>query len=476
MRPKILASRVAGRNHRADKPNVGRLVSHSIAGIGKIKNTKKPKEIRKMDKLKFDLSNRKLQVIRLCMTVGLAMFFVAILLLLASRSNLPTLASSPASTEDSILNNGTVITIGVAAALSDPVGWLGWPQVNAVQLAISQTNALGGVEIGGSSYTLAVTYADSACDPTQAITAANTLLSAGVVTVIGHSCTGASFAAQPLYNTAGVPMVSPSASGIVLTEQGYNTTFRVFPRDDAEAILMAEYFRETLEMDAVGIVEWGGYEWVTDAFSNTFSTLGGSITSRHTVTSTDTFTATLMTLQAESPDAVFYADFDANHAGFLSSIAHNLGLSIIGWDAGSNENAFGDYVAAAGEAAEGDFAGLNPRRTADMPGYNTLNAAYQAADFPNNGDEAGRWGAYAYDAAKIIISAIEQADSTNPADIRNALAATTNYLGVVGTYEGFDLHGDVIPQWSWLAHNQNGQWVVVFPSKVFLPLTLANFP
>ncbi len=42
-----------------------------------------------------------------------------------------------------------VITVGVAADLSGPVATIGELQVRAVQLAISQSNAAGGIDIGG---------------------------------------------------------------------------------------------------------------------------------------------------------------------------------------------------------------------------------------------------------------------------------------------------------------------------------------
>jgi len=318
--------------------------------------------------------------------------------------------------------------------------------------------------------------ADSACNVTQAVTAANTLLDAGAVAVVGHTCSSATRSAQGIYNAAGVPMVSPSSSAIDLTEEGYTTTFRVFPKDDAQAVLMATYFRQSLGMDMLALVEWSGYEFSADAFSNTFTNLGGTTTSQRTVTSTDDYTTTLTAIQSENPDAIFYADNNANNAGFFSNVAHNMGLSIIGWDDISNdEAALGDYATAASSAAEGDYAGLNGRRTDDMPGYDDFNAAYQAAGFPNYGDEAQAWGSYAYDAAKIIIAAIDRADSTDPMTIRDEIAATADYDGVVGTYEGFDAKGDVIPQWSWLELYRNGEWVMVYPYSVFLPLVLNNF-
>jgi len=429
-----------------------------------------------MENLRLAQSDRRLRATRLSITVGLAMLFLAILLW-ASVGSTPTVASPPAAAQATVLNNSSVITIGVAAALSPPADFVGWPQANAVQLAISQTNAAGGVEIGGITYTLTVVAADSACSATQAVTAANTLLNAGAVAVVGHTCSSASDPAQGIYNTAGMPMVSPSSTAVALTEQGYTRTFRVCQRDDAETVLMATYFRQSLDMDAVALVERSGtgFEWATDAFSNTFTSLGGAITSRRAVASSDDYTATLTAIQAENPDAVFYVDNDADDAGLLSSIAHGQGLSVVGWDPISgDEAALENYATAAGSAAEGDYAGLAGRRTQDMPGYDTLNADYQAAGFPNYGDEADIWGAYAYDAAKIIIAAIDRANNTDPAATRDEIAATADYDGVVGTYEGFDAKGDVIPQWAWLERYQDGEWVMVYLYEMFLPLVLNN--
>jgi len=433
-----------------------------------------------MNSLKLAQPSRRLRVAQLGITVGLATLFLVVLLR-ASTSSAPAVASPSVAQEATALNNGSVITIGVAADLSGWFEWGGWPAANAVQLAISQTNAAGSLNLSGITYTLKGVAADSACDATQGITAANTLLNAGAVAVVGHSCSVAVSETQPLYNAAGVPMVSPAATGASLTEQGYTTTFRVIPRDDAGAVLMATYFREWLGMDEIAIVElkdfWGNGP---NAFENVFTSYGGAITSRRIVTSTDDYTATLNAIQAENPDAIFYADDNPDNAGLLSNIAHDLGMSIVGWDpvlwdTPSSDATLNAYAAAAGLGAEGDYAAPLYRRIEDMPGYVTLNTAYQAASFPNHGDEATMWGAFSYDAAKIIIAAIDHADSADPVAIRDAIAATVDYDGVVGTYEGFDTKGDVIPQWAWLEQYENGQWVMLHPSKVFLPLVLNNF-
>jgi len=425
-------------------------------------------------------SSSKTQVVRLGIAVGLVtLFLTTFLWVSAVTAHTTTLVSETETVAISSLSNGNVITIGVGAALS-VVPELGWRQVNAVQLAVDQVNAAGGINIAGTVYTLTLVTADDGCNATQAITAANTLLNAGSVAVIGYTCSGASNGAQPLHAAAGVPMISPSSTGPFVTEQGYTTTFRVITRDDSPPILLVTYLRNSLKLEKAAIVELDGFwgNWATDSISTTFTSLGGTVTSRRTVASTAEFTATLTAIQAEGPDVIFYSDTDANNAGLLSSVAHSLGMTdtIIAWNTFSeDETILADYAARAGVAAEGDHVVMFYRRTQDMPGYGALNTAYQAAGFPNYGDEATAWGAFPYDAANIIIDAIRRAQSTNPSDIRDAIAGTTNYQGVVGTYEGFDAKGDVIPQWAWLERYSNGQWMILHPSKVFLPITLKNF-
>jgi branched-chain amino acid transport system substrate-binding protein len=405
------------------------------------------------------------------------------LLSLVAATRAPVAASPPVGEEPRALDSGQVITVGVAAAMSGPASFLGWPQPNAVQLAISQTNAAGGIDVGGVPYTLVLVAGDSGCNGPQGLVAANALLDAGAVAVVGHTCSAATNAAQPIYNAAGVPMVSPSSTDVTVTEQGYTTTFRLGPRDDAMAIRLATFYRRALGMQRAAIVEPASGSWfapiLTAAFSTTFTSLGGNVTSQRIVASSDDYTTTLAAIKLEDPDVIYYTDDDGAAAGSLSRVAHDLGMTgvAIAWDLHwAGEEAFAPYEAAAGPAAEGDYAGVQWRRNEDMPGYEAFNQAYQAAGFPEYGDEAHMWGALAYDAARIIFAAIDRADSIDPADIRDEIAETVNYHGVVGTYRRFDAKGDVVPQCIWLASYQNGAWGLVDLHAVNLPILLSTGP
>jgi len=377
------------------------------------------------------------------------------------------------------LKYDTVITIGVAAPLSGGVEFIGWPVANAVQLAISQTNEAGGVNLGGITYTLAMVAADDQCIPTQAITVANTLVDAGVSAIVGHVCSGASFQGQPIYSAANIPMISPSSTHPGLTQQGYTNTFRTISTDLASPNRLATHFRTWLTLPKVAIVEGPDTpgDWAVDAFSETFTSLGGAITSWRQVTETAQFTATLTALQAEDPDAIYFVDIEATNAGLFSRTAHNSSMSdvIIGWNSWDNfdDNVLDTYIAWSGEAAaENDHIALQSRRVDDMPGWISLNNAYLAAGFPNYGDTENPYIAFAYDAANIVIEALQRAGYGSPSAIRNEIAATQDFDGAVGSYVGFDEYGDVIPQWAWMEVYLDGEWYVINATRSFLPVII----
>jgi branched-chain amino acid transport system substrate-binding protein len=375
---------------------------------------------------------------------------------------------------------GSVITLGVAVDLTGGDAIVGWQEANSVQLAVSQTNASGGVNIGGITYALALVTADSPCgNNPQAIAAANALLAAGAKAVVGHDCSGTTFAAQPIYNAGGVAMISPSASDPGLTQQGYTTTFRTVSLDGAPVILLATTFRHTLGLASSAIVETpdGFSHNMGGIYSDTFAALGGTITSRRVATNTSDFPAVLTAMQTEHPEAIIYLGADAATAGQFSLAAAGLGMTstVAGWNSSSfDESVLATYATNAGVAAENDYAAMQYRRFQDMPGWAAFLAAYQAAHFANQPSDPSVYGAFAYDAAKIILAAMAGAGSPTPAAIRDQIAAAHNYVGVVGTYEGFDAHGEVIPQWAWLERYHAGQWVVLNPMDLYLPLVRRN--
>jgi branched-chain amino acid transport system substrate-binding protein len=407
--------------------------------------------------------------------VTLSAALILSILLLAASAVQPGLAGSytpptgaPVGAPDPSTH---VITVGFAGDLNS---W-GLPQLYAVQLAISQTNANGGVLLGGVPYHVALAVADDQGDQSIAITAAEKLVAAGAVAVVGHAFSGCSLAAQPTYQTAGVSLVSASSTRAQLTQLGYTTTFRTVTSDAAPPNLLAQYFANWLGLKKSAIVDMNTWPWSLpgDVYSKTFTTLGGAITSRVTLTSSLAFTSTLDLIKLENPDVIFFSGSDPSLGGQFSQIAFSRGMTNtpIAWNSGTNDMTdLAAYTSAAGaQGVEGDYATMQYVRLEDMPGWRRFLADYLAAGNPEPAYDTGTFSAYAYDAANIILDAIHRAGSADKNLIRQQIAATQNFKGVVGFYQGFDSHGDVIPQWSFVEYNHNGYWRVVQPSRLFLP-------
>lgn len=362
-----------------------------------------------------------------------------------------------------------VATLGVAADLSGPVAGLGWQEANAVQLAVDQANAAGGLTLGGVPYTLRLAVADDGCDPAQGPVAAQSLLDAGALAVVGHTCSGASLAAQAVYAAAGVPMISPSATRPDVTQQGYNTTFRVISHDGSPPMQLATYLRQWGNYQRAALVATAEQQWALDFYSDTFTGLGGVITGYRIVTDTADFMTVAADIKHnEQPDVIFYTDADPARAGLFSQAAHAVGMMDvpIGWSSrDSNTTSLAVYADAAGPAVEGDFVVMSQRPFWAMPGWTALASDYQAAGFPNVPDDPGYFGAFAYDAARILLDALNRAGT--PGGARDAVAATAGYAGVVGWYAGFDRFGDVIPQWGWIERYRAGQWTAVYARPEF---------
>lgn len=389
----------------------------------------------------------------------------------------PVMAIKQQHITETTITNGNMISIGVAAVLSGPAESLGWRQLNSIQIAVDEVNSAGGIEIGGSSYDIAIVSADSKCDSSEAVTVANTLINAGVKVVIGHTCSGPSKAAQPVYAAANIPMVSPSSTAPDVTDQGFDTTFRVIPRDDTVAILIAKQLNNRRKLNKAAVIEIENHfgNWATQPFKDTFISFGGTITDHKIISSMDDIDDALAEIKNKNPDVIYFPYDNGNDAGSISKKVSDLGMddTIIAWAPYlESRTLLDDYLSSAQSNAEGDIAALSYRDTNDMPGYSTLKTEYIAAGFGNYGDEPQLFGAFAYDAIKIVISAIERANNLNPADIRDEIANTEKHSGVVGLYQGFDSKGDVIPQWGTIYQYRNGNWEVIWPYMNYLPLVI----
>ena len=98
-----------------------------------------------------------------------------------------------------------------------------------------------------------------------------------------------------------------------------------------------------------------------------------------------------------------------------------------------------DEVRKAGAAAEGLITASTWHNTAPTPGNQRFLQNYRA----KYGMEANTWAAQAYTTLNVLAEAIENAQSTEPGAIRDALASIKDFNTVLGKFS-FDQHGDAV--------------------------------
>jgi branched-chain amino acid transport system substrate-binding protein len=321
-----------------------------------------------------------------------------------------------------------VVTIGAIFGQSGNISVYGVPQTQAVQLAVAEINAAGYL---GEGVTLEVIYEDSAGTNEQAINAMTKLVEEDqVVAVLGPTLSSEAFSADPIAQENGVPVmgVSNTASGI--TDMG-DFVFRdslpessVIPGTIAAAT-------EALGLEAVAVLygndddfTLSGYDVFVSALEeNEVEILGEATFARGDVD----FNAQLTQLISLEPNAIVVSALAAEATQIIVQ-ARQLGYEgpIIGGN-GLNSPA---VLTNSGEASNGVIVGA----AWNIASPEALSAVFTAAYEEAYGARPDQFTAQAYTGAWLMATAIRCADSTDSADVRDALAEITDFPSPLGLF------------------------------------------
>src|SRR5438093_5570473 len=255
------------------------------------------------------------------------------------------------------------VKIGHVAPLTGGNAHLGKDNENGARLAIEEANAAN-IKIDGKNAKFALVAEDDQEDPKVGATVAQKLVDSQVAGVVGHLNSGTSIPASPIYNQAGIPVISGSATNPKLTEQGFKNQFRVVGRDDQQGPAIASYLATAKKPKLVAVIDdataYG--EGIANEVEKTVKAANVTVLPREKGTDKTTdWKAVLTKLRGRNPDAVFYGGMDAT-GGPLIKQGRELGIKAV--------FAFGDGACTeemnklAGDAAEGllcSQAGIPPQ-------------------------------------------------------------------------------------------------------------------
>jgi branched-chain amino acid transport system substrate-binding protein len=343
------------------------------------------------------------------------------------------------------------VKIGHAGPLTGSIAHLGKDNENGVRLALEEANAAG-IEIGGKPVKFELLSEDDQADPKQGTIVAQKLVDAKVAGIIGHLNSGTTIPASKLYHDASIAQISPSATNVTYTHQGYKTAFRVMANDAQQGKVLGEFAVAKLGAKSIAIIDdrsaYG--QGLADEFEKAATAAGASIVTREFTDTTKTdFTAILTSIKGKNPDLIFYGGMDAQ-AGPMMKQIKNLGVTAP-YLAGDGVQT-GEFLKLAADAAEGAYASSPGVPLDQMPGGSAFAEKYKA----KFNQEIQLYAPYAYDAMNVMLEAMKKAGSTDPAKYLPELAGI-QYQGVTGNI-AFDENGDIKGGSISLYQVKDGKW------------------
>lgn len=360
-----------------------------------------------------------------------------------------------------VIPAGDTIKIGMGAPMLGDYGMFGIDISQGVEVALVQDD---GFE--GWSYELIAE--DTGGAPEAGAAVANKMVTdPTVVAIAGHIFSGSSAAAMPIYEKAGFPMMSPSATLPELTDKGSAVFNRLAFTDSTQAQFAAQLLSESLGFTKIAVMHDGtSYgQGLADGVATVFAELGGEVVATEAVTPGEVdYIAPLSSIAAQGPEAIYYGGYAAEAIVMANqwSQAGLDGVILFGCD-----GTYGiEFTDKAGPNGEGSIAvSLVPPDSAEKTAFDE---AYSSA----YGMEAGELSAFSwssYDTGAVLVAAIEKVaivgDDGNLYVPRGAVVEavrTTDYTGLTGLVK-CDEVGECNASGPTFYVVENGEWVPFVP-------------
>ena len=314
------------------------------------------------------------------------------------------------------------IKIGIIIGFTGPIESLTPQMADAAELAMKEVTDSGAL-LGGATVT--PVRADSTCIDAGAATAAaeRLITSDGVKGIMGADCSGVTGAI--LSNVAvpnGIVMISPSATSPALsTAEDNGLFFRTAPSDARQGVVMAEILLEQgINEVAVTYTNNDYGKGLADAFEAAFTERGGSVTinAAHEDGKAD-YSAEVGALASAGGDRLVVAGYvDQGGSGIVRAAL----------DSGAFDTFhFPDGMISA--KLEENFGSEIDGSTGQHPGTDSEGAAVFSEMVGGAFDASSPFAPESYDAAALIMLAMQAAGSSDPAVYKDKVMDVANAPG-----------------------------------------------
>ena len=323
-------------------------------------------------------------------------------------------------------------------ALTGDAGALGQNMVNGINLALKEHNDKN------ADCKISVKTFDSQGSPDKAPALATQIINDdSIFGLIGPGFSGESLATGKTFFEAGLPSISPSATNVTITQQGWTTWHRVIGNDDAQGAADAKYLTTTVGAKKVYVID-DGQDYSKGLAGRVKSELGAAAVDSDQISVGQVDMSAVVTkVKAAGADAVFYGGY-YTEAGLLAKQLRQGGFT-------------GTFMS--GDGAEDP----NFVKVAGAKAANGAVLSAPAGPAPAGFGATGLYATQAYDATNIFLAAIEDGAST--AEEINKFIGSYTGDGASGPI-AFDDKGDIEQSTIYAYFVKNGTLDVETPEAI----------
>jgi branched-chain amino acid transport system substrate-binding protein len=343
--------------------------------------------------------------------------------------------------------------------------------VNAVRLAIRERKGLaGGLKVELLDWDDAGDAGRWAAEQ-ESGNADRAVKDEDVVAYLGPYNSGAAAVSMPVLNRAGLVQVSAACTAPGLTTKtdegdpdvyrpsGKITFCRVCPTDATVGPLAASFARDGLKAKSVYLLDDGeeyGKSVATD-FGKACERLKLKVLGRDSIDPRrDGFAAQAAGVKGRAPDVVFFGGTTHTGAGRLAKDLAAAGVTVpLVVPDGCYETAFLEDAGA--DALKNCYVTVGGADPALLTGKG---AAFAKAYKEAFGAAPDGYAVYAYEAAGVVLAAVDRVKKRDREAIRRAVLATRDYEGILGKW-GFDPNGDITLQQATVHNVEKGAFTPV---------------
>ncbi|MBY6276491.1 MAG: branched-chain amino acid ABC transporter substrate-binding protein [Symbiobacterium thermophilum] len=340
--------------------------------------------------------------------------------------------------------------IGWIGPLSGANKTYGESAKRGVELALEEA----GYKVG--DLTVELIAGDDRSDSTEAVNLATKMMTQDrVAAIIDPVTSGSAIAVSAIAETYKVPMITATATApkVTVNDDGKRKpfVFRACFIDPFQGQAAANFASRELGLKRAAVFYDKGNDYtigLAEAFRETFEANGGEVVAWQSYSSEDTdFSAIMTNVAALKPDVLYLPDY-YGRVSLIAKAAKDKGINVPmlggdGWDSPDLDSA---------TLAGGYF-------TAHYSEQDQREAVQQfATRFQERyGERPDSFAALGYDAAKLLLGAIERAGSTDGEALRAALQSTQDFPAVGGQLS-FDEWGNPIKSAALLQVQADGSY------------------